>query len=649
MDGGTLHLWDGQQWESLPTAFGSVASAMLEFQGELVVSGGFNSSNGGNPLRRIARWDGTSWKPLAGGFDGIVTSLAIHEDVLFAAGYFTEADGQPASRIACWDGLSWSPVGEGLNGPVLAILSTPEGLVAGGAFSASGVTPLNGVARWDGEAWSAMSGGLAGVACLAFHNGEVYAGGQFVGNIFNPLTPSRVARWDGVAWRHLDEGVRWSVDHLISFQGDLYAGGPKTGFLHGQSLLRWNGHAWLGVGPGFNDVISVLTPTSTGLIAGGHFRNAGSGLAKRIAQWDGVEWLALGEGIAENPVTELIAASVTAVHEASPQNVLVGGNFVVAGGAPHKRIALWDGASWSDMGGGFAFGSVNSMTEFRGEVIVAGSLRSATAQHIVRWAGNGWEQLGDGLDFQVRDLCVYQDTLIAVGAGGGARISRWDGDAWASMDADLVGSSVSVAIVHEGHLIVAGRPRGSPERRSRDAARWDGHSWAPCGAGLNNNVYDLALADDALFATGTFTGRVARWDGSQWLHSQAGRMAGYAPQRSPVSCSWVATLPRAALSPPTSPATPSPTPLGRPPSSAVRGGPGTSVTLSATAAIGYDNLTFQWQRRSPGSGEWLDLTDGPGGLSRRRHGRERLGRGQRGEPALLSITGLAFADSGNYR
>lgn len=623
VDGGILHVWDGQQWESLPAGFTSIPTAMLEFQGELVVSGGFNSSNGGNPLRRIARWDGASWKPLAGGFDDTVNTLAIHEGALFAAGRFTEADGQPASRIARWDGLGWSPVGEGLNGPVEALLSTPEGLVAGGSFSASGAMPLNGVARWNGEAWSAMSSGLAGVRCLAIHNGEVYAGGQFVSNIFNPLTPSHVARWDGVAWRHLAEGIRWDVAYLASFQGDLYAGGPRGGVVQRQSLLRWDGHAWLGIGPGFNDAVRVLTPTSTGLIAGGRFRNAGSGLARRVAQWDGVEWRPLGEGIAENPPSEILAASVEAVHEASPQNLLVGGNFIVAGGAPHRRIARWDGASWSDMAGGFMLGSVNSIIEFRGETIVAGSFNSATTRRIVRWTGDGWEQLGDGLDFQVQGLCVFQDTLIAVGVaatgGGGARISRWDGDAWASMDADLVGGSVRAAVVHEGYLIVAGRLESFAGTPLANVARWDGQSWVPMGAGLNKAVYDLGLVGDALFATGSFTGRVARWDGSQWLPfvggpdgegyalstfagellvggdfaRAGGNVSAYFARYTFTNAPWVARHPQPFAA-----------------------DPGTVVTLSATAAIGYDNLTFQWQREAiPGSGQWLNLSDGPGGAS----------------------------------
>ncbi len=79
--------------------------------------------------------------------------------------------------------------------------------------------------------------------------------------------------------------------------------------------------------------------------------------------------------------------------------------------------------------------------------------------------------------------------------------------------------------------------------------------------------------------------------------------------------------------------------------------PGQPVTFSATAATDYDNLTFQWQRETaPGSNQWANLTDGPGGATP--NGGTVLnsnGLINGGQPALLSITNLALSDAGNYR
>ena len=51
-------------------------------------------------------------------FHGTVDSLGVYNDSLFAGGYFTQADSVPATGIARWDGSSWRPVGGGMSGEV---------------------------------------------------------------------------------------------------------------------------------------------------------------------------------------------------------------------------------------------------------------------------------------------------------------------------------------------------------------------------------------------------------------------------------------------------------------------------------------------------------------------------------------------------
>jgi len=121
--------------------------------------------------------------------------------------------------------------------------------------------------------------------------------------------------------------------------------------------------------------------------------------------------------------------------DGSGPSLYAAGSFSVVGHARASRIARWDGANWSALGGEFD-GAVLALTVYRGELIAAGSFRSAGgigAGRIARWDGTSWSPLGSGIDGWVYALAVYNDELIAAGtflaAGGvGANyIARWDG------------------------------------------------------------------------------------------------------------------------------------------------------------------------------------------------------------------------------
>jgi len=95
----------------------------------LFAAGAFESIDGVE-AHRVAKWNGTQWSPLAGGlssptqnpFDSIAWALQVFDDgggagpALFVGGWFTLAGGDPVNRIARWDGVAWSPVGEGVSG-----------------------------------------------------------------------------------------------------------------------------------------------------------------------------------------------------------------------------------------------------------------------------------------------------------------------------------------------------------------------------------------------------------------------------------------------------------------------------------------------------------------------------------------------------
>ena len=65
--------------------------------------------------------------------------------------------------------------------------------------------------------------------------------------------------------------------------------------------------------------------------AGGTFARAGGSNATRVARWDGASWSRLGGGLANT--VSAVAATETAVH--------VGGTFLTVGGKPSPYFGIW--------------------------------------------------------------------------------------------------------------------------------------------------------------------------------------------------------------------------------------------------------------------------------------------------------------------
>ena len=91
----------------------------------------------------------------------------------------------------------------------------------------------------------------------------------------------------------------------------------------------------------------------------------------------------------------------------------------------------------------------------------------------------------------------------------------------------LAGLSIAVqasAIFDDGTgpgLYVGGNFRTSADQRVAFIAKWDGENWIQVGQGLDSQVSALLVYDDgsgpSLFAGGLFSGKVAKWDGIEWV------------------------------------------------------------------------------------------------------------------------------------
>jgi hypothetical protein len=237
------------------------------------------------------------------------------------------------------------------------------------------------------------------------------------------------------------------------------------------------------------------------LVVGGEFLHAGGIAMNRIAAWNGHAWKALGDGITGQWGYAVRALAV--FDDGSGAALYAGGNFKTFGGAPADDIARWNGVSWSAVGSGTS-GTVNALLVFDdggGPALYAAGLGHAgglAVGGIARWDGSAWSGLGGGTGFDTYALAAFDD-----GAG----------------PALFAGGRFTSA----GGVVVNG------------VAKWDGLSWSALGGGVSGSlgvfsfpiVEALAVFDDgggpALYAGGSFTtaggipaANIARWNGTTW-------------------------------------------------------------------------------------------------------------------------------------
>ncbi len=349
--------WDGMQWNPVddPKAkrvgTNGGASALAEGpNGEMYVGGAFAMVGGDVAASGVARFENETWSPLGAGLDGQVTTLAVKDAIVYAGGAFTRSGPANVRYVAQWNGATWASVGGGVDGPVNTIVFGPDGhLYAGGDFTEAGGVGANRVARWDGQKWSALGSGFDGsVYALAFDaSGKLYAGGMFGASGDAPI--KSIAVWNGTSWAQVGEGVEgeWgmgSVRSIVFYDGKLTIGGgfALSGSTAIHSLASWDGNAWSPLGAGVHDgwggpgeVTSLSVRNKElyvvgGMTQAGPVADDGTGFeVENVAMWNGASWSNLGGGTAEAPDEILVTKN----------NFWVVGGFTFAGNQGSYNVA----------------------------------------------------------------------------------------------------------------------------------------------------------------------------------------------------------------------------------------------------------------------------------------------------------------------
>ncbi|MBN8597778.1 MAG: hypothetical protein J0L78_08905 [Planctomycetes bacterium] len=358
--------WNGGVWSAItPGLSASVRAIDVDPSGGVLLGGSFTNTPSG-AANRVATWSAAAgFGALGQGADDSVHAVKrLHDNDVVIAGSFDHAGGVPAFSVARYSSGAWSPLGSGflvayefLNKTIAELPVGAPNLGVGDLFvggDIDGYPPettvfgLN-VLSFNGTSWFLLEDGWGKsnssdhgfvAATLVLPDGTLILGGSF-DNVGGFMISHCVGRWNPATYQYESLGNTFNaaVHRIYALarmpNGDVIAAGQFTTANGGpgNAIARWNGSAWLPLGPGLTGTVYALTVAANGdLIAGGQITIAGSTPVNNIARWNGTTWSAMGDGV-RNTVRAL------ATH--SNGNILVGGDFARAGGKVSAYFARW--------------------------------------------------------------------------------------------------------------------------------------------------------------------------------------------------------------------------------------------------------------------------------------------------------------------
>ena len=622
-----LSIWDKDHWvlsgqvkqiydysgSAYITDFDVIRTVAVD-QNSIYIGGNFQIiTMQGDTCFNIAQWYGDQWHPVEKGIDGSVETIApTGNGDIYVGGLFSKLrNGTLVNNIVHWNGTAWSTLDDqggavGVSDKVHDINVGNGALYVGGEFSTAGGQNVNYIAAWNWgtHAWKALAGGVNSyVRSVATYGSDVYIGGDFTETIGHTSIP-HIAKYtdtnsSGDAWSVVGQGKVNSVSDVeISSAGNVYAVGDfsdEVG-INSTSMAMWNGSQWQVLsGDGHNlDAngikMAVTSNTNADVVYLGYINNdymitSDGRQLERYARWDGSNWHGLGYAVGpffndshpgnlNNKINDLAWDG---------SYLYAGGRFEYIGDDSVNYVARWDSANmeWSQLGstGLSSPGAVYALRYHNNALYIAGDFATAdgmTVNNIVKWNGNSFVALGNGLSHPTYNASVYDitfvnDTLYALGEqffDTADNIAYFDGTMWhpfskvpviSSGDAISIayyknnlyvmtsyhpyvyeydrsqdkwiqiassvnsGSSYQTLYANKDYLYLGGRFSQIDNVTCNDVARWDGNNWSAFGSGFSGPVYDIYTNGNDVYAGGDFVSSgndtlwsITKWDGTKW-------------------------------------------------------------------------------------------------------------------------------------
>ncbi len=273
---------------------------------------------------------------------------------------------------------------------------------------------------------------------------------------------------------------------------------------------------WSIVGGELNSHITALYPFEGKLFVGGNFTNIDGDAAYGLAEWDGDAY--------SNRNTTLIGG-LGIDNFSTYQGMLMAVGAFYDGIYGPGFVAVWDGTAL--VGDQYRLnGNVYDLLAVDESFYVVGyfdEFEGTDYNHVAKFNGAYYETVGDGFEFPIGDLCMYNDQIIA-GGGNGDALTYLSGTDW--IDLGTGGPAGASMAVFQGELYAIGCFDDAVDGTARYIAKWDGSTWSDVGGGLTggfNCARAIVATNDYLYVGGQFTGaggvdvqNIAKWDGSSW-------------------------------------------------------------------------------------------------------------------------------------
>ena len=330
---------------------------------------------------------------------------------------------------------SYSIPSVGANGEIIKFMVFQDRLYAIGDFTRIGGVTAHGFASFDGSQWSSAGLFEGRISDLMVFQNELYVTGIF--QEIGSIDALNIARWNGENWKVLgDIEYAYVLAAMSVFQGELYVGGD----IKGQYLLKWDGSHFINVPIPRGNYVSELVVFQNALYIRASIDVCISTAFENwwdceftpfYLQYDGIQW---EEVMVENGLTSISTSFDNYQYEAYfPFAGNSDGSYMA--GRQNKlyfKSGYWENNHFQEFA--YPIEKVFTMQTFDEELYVGGLYQKAGARNngILKWDGQRWSTLGDGIDGRVMAIERFQGKLYMGGkfdrAGGqpAANIIIWN-------------------------------------------------------------------------------------------------------------------------------------------------------------------------------------------------------------------------------
>jgi hypothetical protein len=304
---------------------------------------------------------------------------------------------------------------------------------------------------------------------------------------------------------------------MASEGDDLYLAGDFYGFdsiSDVANIIHYNRATgqWYALNYGTSNEVRALAVHNGKLYVGGYFQHVGDPeiTVNHIAMWDGTSWSDLGGGM-DDAVFSLAFVG---------DDLYAGGSFTQAGNTTAYFLAKWDGSSWQQVGGGTSYPVISLYATHDslfvgGDFTWVGGQRQSTgivADGIALWQNDNWTTYGDAFSGPVQAIAVHQGRLWIGGPIYYSRdltqeingLASWDGNQWISEPADSFAGEVSALVSDGTRLYATGSFSNAAGIRSHSMIVQEDGKWSEVAGGLHGYGLALALFNGELYVGGNF-------------------------------------------------------------------------------------------------------------------------------------------------